>query len=436
MIRVKLAAVTAIAVLTAATVPATAQALSDPPDASAAPIAEASTGLLDRIGFRTSLRSGAWTHDRDFTDDTLTVTGGLRARVAPSLGAVDAFAEAYVQADSVRGTRADLVEGWLRLTSGDLSLKAGRQIIVWGRADRLNPSDVLGARDYTLLVANDDEQRRGTNMLQARLGLGAFTLDAYWLPEFRDNHFPIDRDPPGAVVVSDEKVDDKSQFAVKLDRSGGRVDWSLSWFHGTDRTRDFARVPLRPGNPPGIFTGVQQRFPTLDVVAADAAGAVGRIGWRAEIAWSRYRGTDTIFRKNSNVWLVAGFDTEVAGWNLNLQYSLRRIFGHTDPRALADPIDRAVASQSAAVNNQLDRTQHGMTARIARKWLQDTLDFELSTIVYFQTGDAAIRPKLAYAINDRLRVVAAADIFIGPRLSYFGRVRDLSAGFLQLNYGF
>lgn len=434
----KAAGVVALALAVAVPVGAKGQSLPDPSlGADVTPGAAAKPGLLDRLGLQTSFRAGTWTHDRDLNDETLTVIGGVRARVAPAIGALDAFAEAYVQTDSIDGTEADLVEGWVRLTAGDISIKAGRQIIVWGRADRLNPSDVLSSRDYTLLVASDDEQRRGTTMVQARLGLGAFTLDAYWLPEFRDNRFPLDLEPAGAFVIPDQQVDDKSQFAVKLDRSGGSVDWSLSWFHGTDRIRDFVAVPLPPNNRPGTVTGVQQGFPKVDVFAADAAGSFGRFGWRAEIAFSQYRGADTIFRKNDNLWLVAGFDTDVVGgWNVNLQYSLRQIFDFSDARTIANPIDRAVASQSAAVNNQLDRTQHGMTARVAHKWLQDTLDFELATIFYFQTGDAAIRPKLSYAINDRLRISAAADLFVGPRLSYFGRVRDLSGGFFQINYGF
>lgn len=393
--------------------------------------------LAEQLALQTSLRAGAWTHDRELNDRTLTAVGGVRARIAPNTGDFDSFAEGFVQRSSSRGTQADLVEGWVRYSSGDFSLKAGRQIVVWGRADRLNPSDVLSSRDYTLLVASDDEQRRGSLMVQGRLGLGDFTLDGYWLPEFRDNRFPLDANPAGVAVLADEQVRDRSQFAAKLDRSGGSIDWSLAWFHGTDRTRDFVRVPVPPLSLPGVVAAVQQRFPKVDVFAADAAGTAGRIGWRAELAWSRYRGTDTVVGKSDNLWLVAGFDTDViSGWNLNLQYSLRHIFNFADPRLIADPIDRAIASESAAVNNQLDRTQHGMTARVARKWLQDTLDFELATIVYFNTGDAAIRPKLSYAINDKLRVTAAADIFVGPSLSYFGRVSDLSAGFVQLNYGF
>jgi hypothetical protein len=397
----------------------------------------ADAGALDWLHPRVSLRTGAWTHDRELGSPPLAATGGVRARIAPAAGAFDGFAEGYVQAQTGSGVRADLVDGWLRLSHGDASVKAGRQIVVWGRADRLNPSDVLGARDYTLLVASDDEQRRGSVMVQARLGIGAFTIDGYWLPEFRSNRFPLDRNPPRAVVIADEAVHDRAQFALKADYSGSALDGSVGWFHGTDRTRDFVRVALPAGSAPGTLAAVQQRFAQVDVFTADAAGTIGRIGWRAEAAWSRYRGADTIFAKNDNVWLVAGIDGDVpGGWNLNLQYSVRRIFDYADPRAIANPIDRAIASQSAAVNNQLFRTQHGVTARMAHKWLQDTLDFELSGIVYLQTGDAAIRPRLGYAINDSLRITLAGDIFVGPRLSYFGRVRDLSAGYLQLTRGF
>jgi hypothetical protein len=411
-----------------AAVPAAAQ-LADAP----APAPTPAASLADSLGLRASFRAGAWTNDRDLNDETLVTVASSRLRAAPKFGALDGFAEGYVQANSAHGIDGDLVEGWLRLTKGALELRAGRQIIVWGRADRVNPTDALSSRDYTLLVASDDEQRRGTLMTQARLGLGLWTIDGYWLPEFRGNRFPLDLRRPGVAVIPDQQVDDKSQFAVRIDRSGGRVDFALSWFHGTDRTRDFVSV----APPAGFVAGVQQRFPKVDMFGADMAGTAGPIGWRAEIAWSRYRGTDTIFRKNDNLWAVVGVDATVGdGWNLNLQYSLRRIFDYRDLTLVANPVQRAIALQSAAVNNQLDRTQNGMTFRVARKFFADTLDIELATQAYFETGDAAIRPKLAYAITDKLRLNVGADIFVGPSLSYFGRVRSLSGGYLQLTHGF
>ena len=395
---------------------------------------DVSPEYLEQMGFQTSLRAGVWTHDRDLNGETATPVLALRSRIAPRAGVFDAFAEGFVQVDAVDGAEGDLVEGWVRLTMGNLEIKAGRQIIVWGRADRLNPTDNISSRDYTLLVANDDDQRRGGRMVQARLGLGLFTFDAFWLPEFRASRFPLDRNRPGVALVANEQSDSDNPFALKLDHSGGRLDWSVSWFHGTDRTRDFKAARF---NPPGALVEVQELFPALDVLGADFAGVAGSFGYRAEVAFTNVRGQDSIYRKNSNIWAVAGIDTTLAsGWNLNLQYSFRRIFNYNDPRDIANPIQRAVAIQSAAVGHQLDRTQNGATFRVARKWLQDTLDFELSTIAYLETRDAAIRPKLTYAINDQVRISAGGDIFVGPSRSYFGRVRSLTGGYVQLTVGY
>ena len=396
--------------------------------------ADLAPGFAEQMDVQTSMRAGVWSHDRNLNQETNTPVFGLRVRAAPRIGAIDGSAESFVQLDSVDGAEGDLVVGWLRLTMGNLEIKAGRQVVVWGRADRLNPTDNISSRDYTLLVANDDDQRRGNAMVQGRLGLGPYTLDAYWLPEFRPNRFPLDRSRPGVALVANGRTDSDNQFALKLDRSGGRVDWSVSWFRGVDRTRDFTATAF---NPPGALVEVQETFPGLDVLGVDFAGVGGAFGYRVEVAYTNVRGRDSIYRKNSNVWAVAGVDTTLAsGWNLNLQYSFRRVFNYSDPRDILHPIQRAVAIQSAVVGQQLDRTQNGLTFRVARKWLQDTLDFELATIAYLETRDAAIRPKLTYAINDRARISAGGDIFLGPSRSYFGRVRSLTGGYLQLNIGF
>lgn len=411
------------------------EAFTDDPEA--VPVTQTPQTIRNTFNLEVSPRASVWTHDRNLNDQTVTAVGSVRARVSPHYGALDGFAQGFVQVVSEQGWSGDLVEAWMRVTSGNVEVKAGRQIVVWGRADGLNPTDVISSRNYTLLVARDDEQRRGNMMLQGRVALGTYTIDAYWLPEFRPNVFPIDFDRPGVSVLPDQAINDNQQFALKLDRSGGSVDWSLSWFHGIDRTRDFVAIPATPQTIPGSIVQVQQRFPSIDMIGADIAGTVGEFGYRAEAAYTAVNGPNTIYRKNSNIWFVAGIDTTLGnGWHVNLQYSLRYIFNYSDPLAIPNPIERAVAAQSAAVNNQLSETQSGATFHANRSFLQDTLDVELTTIVYFQPTNAALMPQVTYAINDRVYLAAGADIFLGPELSYFGRVRSISGGHVQLNFGF
>lgn len=400
----------------------------------AAPAADDSPDdLATALGLRLSGRAGVWSHDRDLNDETMVPMLGLRARMAPKLGSVDASAEAYLQIDRSGRWRSDLVEGWARLSSGAVELRAGRQILVWGRADRLNPTDNLAGRDYTLLAASDDDQRQGPAMLHLRWGRGNITVDAIWLPEFRPYIFPLERNRPGIAILPDERRTSAEQFAFKVDSSGSAFDWSLSWFRGIDRNRD---ITARTA-PPGAIAAIQQIFPDINVWGADAAGTIGAVGWRMEAAYTHVRGADTIFIKNDNLWLVAGGDMNLAGgWNINLQYSLRVIFDHVDPRRIADPVARNIASLSAAVNNQLDPVQNGITARLARRFAQDTIEAEIALIHYLEPGDTAIRPRISHSIRDGLRLAVGADIFTGPADSYFGRVRSLSAGWMQLTAGF
>ena len=59
-------------------------------------------------------------------------------------------------------------EGYWEQGVGALSLRIGRQIIAWGRADRINPTDVLSPRDFRLLSGDDDDQRNGIDAIQLR----------------------------------------------------------------------------------------------------------------------------------------------------------------------------------------------------------------------------------------------------------------------------
>ena len=399
-------------------------------------VVEDGGGPLDALQPQIFLRAGLWSHSRDFTDPGAVSVAGVVVRAAPRLSdRLDAYAEARAQTDSTGRGDADLEEAWARFAAGPARLIVGRQIVAWGRADRYNPTDVIGARDYTRLLASDDEQRRGALIAQATYGAGPWTFSAFWLPEFRPNRFPVDRSRPGVVVLDDQKVEDRSQFAARIDHSGGALDWSISYFEGRSRTRDIALVPVPAGV--AVLAAVQQQFPETSVVGADLAGVAGRFGYRAEAAYTDVGGAPTPFRTKDNFWIVVGVDrTFDSGWNVNLQYSFRYVFDYEDPAHLSNPVVRAIALQSATVNNQLDRRQNGMTLRFARTWMNERLEFETSAAGYFETRDIAIRPRLSYALNDSTRAVLGADVFLGPQLSYFGRVRDLSAAYAQIVYGF
>lgn len=392
--------------------------------------AAAAGGLYERLDLTGSLRGGFWSSTRALDDATGIGAGSLWLKSAPDLGA-----SASLHLDGWLGRlRADggldgrLREAYLAAAAGAVDLRIGRQIIVWGRADRINPTDVLGARDFTLLVPDDDDQRLGTFAARASYYLGAVALTGIWMPFFTPDTVPL----PAPLAYHDDRPHDVlSQGAVRIEQTGGVVDWSLSYFRGFDRLPDLA-LDLPAAR-------LRLAYHRVHVIGMDGAATLGRFGARAEAAYTitEDKAGDQAAVKNANLFLVAGGDRTFFEYlNLNLQYLLRAVVDYEDPDALADPAQRAAAIQAAIVSNQLDRLQQGLTLRVSDQWLHETLQAEVAAILLFPRRDYSIRPKLRYAVTDRASVVVGGDLFRGRERSLFGFLEDNSSVFAELRFGF
>jgi len=122
--------------------------------------------------------------------------------------------------------------------------------------------------------------------------------------------------------------------------------------------------------------------------------------------------------------------------NINLQYFLRVVSNFRDPTGIADPLRRNAALQLAAVSNQRDQMQQGASMRVSYKWFNETLEGEIAGVLSFTCLDYVIRPKVIYAFTDRWKGTVGADIFRGSGKTFFGRLRDNSAVYVELRYSF
>ena len=136
--------------------------------------------------------------------------------------------------DALRGRRSGLRvrEAYVQWRDDNWLARMGRQVLVWGRADRFNPTDNLTPRDYTLLAPEETDQRDGLDALRLTYRRAEFSLTGLlFAPRLRPHHVPMAL-PPG-LTVEEPRVSG-AQGALKLDHSGGEVDWSLSYFNGFD----------------------------------------------------------------------------------------------------------------------------------------------------------------------------------------------------------
>ncbi|HEY5599276.1 MAG TPA: hypothetical protein VIK48_01185, partial [Candidatus Manganitrophaceae bacterium] len=240
-------------------------------------------GLIRRLGLNGSIRGGFWSSSRMLDGKRDVGAGSLWLKGAQNLGP-----NSSLHFDGWVGRLFDesdidsrLREGYIDIGAGPIDLRIGQQIIVWGRADRINPTDNLTPRDFTLLVPDDDDQRLGTLALKGTYFIGQTSITAIWLPHFKPNRIPLR--PPSPPLVFNEKRPDgiDPQGAFKIDRTGGVVDWSLSYFHGFDLFPDMA---MDLSNLPSVHLVLESH--EIDVIGADAAATVGRFGFRGEAAYT------------------------------------------------------------------------------------------------------------------------------------------------------
>jgi hypothetical protein len=384
----------------------------------AAPVAAA-----DDVDIDARAAVGVWSRDFNLPKDpgvaAASVKVGVRWSPSDELSArAELFGYATFGNERNR-QRAELRTAVLIHEGERHALRVGRQIEVWGKADKLNPTDSLSPRDFRILSSDDDDQRLGLAMVRADLVLNdRLRLKSYWVPEFRPTNLIF---PLSPQIARDKRDHDTSQVAVKLDSSGGAFDWSLSWYEGRDRIYDLA---LERG-------GIAQRYNRIRVIGADLAGAAGPWGYRAEAAYTdtRYDPLRNPLVRRPEFWAIIGLDRNFgSGLYANVQASVRRVFKFDD--MLPAPVAQ-LRPQIDILRFQQDKIQFGMTANLRYVWDDQRWAAEAVALHYVDRGQGLARFELRHQLTPQLSLRGRAQKLFGPTYSYFGRVAPASAVSLE-----
>lgn len=405
-------------------------------------------GMLDRTftllrdeGLSGSIRLDYFQSSKSLDNETDFAGGTVQIKLTPKINDwLDGKVEARTTEPDLFGDRLEsettLLEGYLTIHFARADIRIGKQIVAWGRADGINPTDNLTPHDFVVLLPFEEDQRFGTTALKVDAYLTAdLTLTLFTTPFFEPSKIPLGAAVEGKVV--EHRPDHtrlNSELGLKLNRSGGALDWSFSYFHGYDLLPDARLIGLSAAGPV-----LELRHNRINVIGADAARNFGRYGFRAEAAYFLTRDRDgqdpTV--KNPFLFYVAGIDrTFLENLNLNLQFVGRWVKDFSDPESITDPALKAVATQNAIFDNQQDRTSYGLTSRIGEKWFNDTLEAELLFFMNSRPTNWFARPLVTYAFTDHVKGTIGGEIYQGPENSFFGRLKDNRGAFAELRYGF
>ena len=329
-------------------------------------------------------------------------------------------------------TGLELREAYLAYAKGNLDLRVGRQIVVWGVADALRLTDCVSPCDYTEFLAQDyDDIRMPVNALRTRYTWRSVTFEAICNPVADFFILPTDRHNPWALTLPSAPlpytIDLESCKPEKRLRNmeyGGRITTNLSGI-------DFSLSVLRTWNKmPALSLTVSDNgksllvkgeYRRMTMLGADCSLPVGQFVLRGEAACyfdeaqSRGVGKDVVCRNTYNI--LAGVDWYPGDdWNFSAQYCHKYTAGSLDGLSVYRHAGLA-------------------TARLSKELLRNTL--KLSSFAYIDVANGGVfnRISASYALNDQIELTTGYDFFHADK-GKFAMYKQNSEVWLKAKYSF
>lgn len=329
-------------------------------------------------------------------------------------------------------TGIELREAFLSYTKGNVDLRMGRQIIVWGVADALRLTDCVSPFDYTEFLAQDyDDIRIPVNALRARYTWKNLTLEAVCIPVSTFGIVPTDPRNPWALRPTATSLPytidlESGKPAKRLANMefGGRLCLNLSGLDlslsGLRTWNKMPAVATRLGDN-GHSLRIDGQYRRMTMLGADCSLPVGRFVLRGETAcyFDEVQGA-TMGKEASRhdvLHALLGIDWFPGNdWNVSAQYAHRHLTGR---------LDHADAHRNSGL----------ATARIGKELLRNTL--KLSTFAYIDVTNGSVfnRFSAAYALNDQIELTVGYDFFHADK-GTFALYRHNSEAWAKVKYSF
>ncbi len=364
------------------------------------------------------------------------------------------FGDAFAEIRFRRGnefneglSEVNLREAYVSAYVGPFDFKVGHQIVVWGRADSLNPTNNLTPETILHRSPDEDDRRLANFLIRSYYNIHPVRIEAVWVPVYRASYVPLDLlTLPSGVVRGEEDYPgatlDKSAFAVRLNFELPSFDGSLSYFNGYNPRPGISTDSLSvfpPGEPFTIFPKAYRMF----VIGADFQTTAGEFGIRGEAGFRKPFGDykAEFYIPNPDISYVFGIDKEFSGnWSLLVQYIGRYVFEFEELYFIAVPDIlpiKILQDKNRMIAGQQNDVSHAFSCRAGWQLLHEIMELEVVGFYNLTTEEYFLKPKMNYDIADALTFTLGAIVYGGPDNTLFGTIDEhLSAVFTELRLSF
>jgi hypothetical protein len=332
-------------------------------------------------------------------------------------------------------------EAYIDYYSRTLDIRLGKQVIAWGKADEINPTDILNPQNLTNITEDKNIRKIGLLSLKTDWKFYDFVLEGIWKPEFQSMQLPPLNSQwafftiPGLSELPSpsypENKLENTEWALKLSHTILMYDFSVSYFDGWDNIF----------TPVLVFNPVTQQmqldrlvFHRTKMFGADFAGSIHSVGVWGEFAYFRTEDTGGTnpYIKNPYLQYVVGADYTF-GYSIkaNVQYFQEYITKVDDD--VEEESEEAIISK-LGIGIPL---QQAASLRIEKKFGDyDQHRVELFGFYDIKDQGMMLQPKLVVSPEDAFSLEIGMVIFDGDKESIFGRFGNNDEIYLKCIYSF
>ncbi|HOJ50117.1 MAG TPA: hypothetical protein PKW55_04830 [Spirochaetota bacterium] len=338
--------------------------------------------------------------------------------------------------------RGDLVEAYIDyskfISQIELNLRIGQQIINWGKADEIRPTDILSPQDLRLLILEERNDRKlGRIALKGSIGYKSLKLEGFFFPIHKESLLPIEENSPFLSPIIKEikesdplttiekiKVKDRisdSDFAGKLYFNLFNTDISLSYYRGYDPT-PFTEFNLSEKK-------IELFLNRIEFIGFDFERVLGSFVVRGEVA---YFTKGMLFKKVINniekeyLDLTLGIDKTdflIPNLYINLQYNLNYIKDYEE-------------GLLSRYGTKLKEYNHSGIYTVYYEFDNLRYRIELKGNYSFTNKDGLLSPSFHMKLGPQTKLIIGSYILFGEKDTYIGQYNNKDFIYLKLEHLF
>ena len=377
-------------------------------------------------------------------------------RVKARYKTVQAVAQVQLRHDFLDGDRSRILikDAYAQARFGGLKIRAGNQVIRWGRMDMRPALDVITPKDYDELW---DPERLAAPALLVSYGHPSFAASVAWLPTFAPSLYPVsdhhrwnvlvpqphvglagNLDFPIHYVDYTEPADTAgafldSQVGLRLEWFLPRLDLGLQGYYGRDllpTRHEFTGLNGDVMEPTaqdlitfldeGVDVTLTPVFARKGVVGGDAALVLGPVVFKGELAYTITTDTAHEVCDVPDPYLQGTFGVEWVANDLvgsqDLQVRFEVAGDHELPPSDDGVINRDAHCDVPATQTPIVDVNHLSVLSFygnVRWGFTDDLWFDLRGFAAVE-GDYLMRAELSYTVKGRVRF-GIAGLLVGGK---------------------